>query len=133
MYIPKRFKATTTSKIQMNKDIESGILKCIDDTIQELGMIYLESHYQTVLAYYLQKDGFTVMTEVPIVFKTSFGLQFGVGRLDIVCEKNGITTILELKSQINFSHSNIDKTCNQIQRYLEHYPVYCQYGMTILE
>ena len=100
----------------------SLLRSAVDKTEFELGSSYLEKHYQLVLAHFLRKEGATdIETEVVVPYKTSFGLHFGFGRIDILCKYKDKLHILELKAGVSGLGSSRQKAILQALRYKKHW------------
>ena len=94
--------------------------RCVEEVKKELEDLYLEVHYQNLLAHYLRKEGCTVESEVVVPYKTSSGFQFGVGRIDLLVTKDEECMILELKAGVSSSGNTRRKAVQQAVRYQRH-------------
>ena len=94
------------------------IIDCVKKTALLLkDAMYLETHYQRVLAHLLQKKDHVISTEVHVAYKLPDGLIFGSGRIDLLFETTQAIYILELKV-----HAKIQSVVGQLKRYMVHYP-----------
>ena len=84
-------------------------------TFNELGDIYLEEHYQKTLKYFLEQWGVVVEIEKEFIFKTSFDLDIGNGRIDLFCTYQDQQYILELKAHCG--QAAFGRGANQVRRY----------------
>ena len=101
------------------------IQTAVEQTENELGELYLEKHYQTVMAHYLREQGCRVDSEVVVAYHTSFGLYIGSGRIDLVVKLNGEVGLLELKAGVAPCGGQKQKAIKQVLRYQLHYPQPC--------
>ena len=92
----------------------------VRDTFNELGDIYLEEHYQKTLQFFLKQHGVEVEIEKEFIFKTSWGLDIGNGRIDLFCTYEDQEYILELKAHCG--QSAFRNGVKQAQRYRANFP-----------
>ena len=85
---------------------------------------YLETHYQSVLAHFIQQEmkDWVVSREVNLSYQLPDGFVFGFGRIDLVVENKDECIILELKANVSTKECYLIKHMAQLRRYLRHYP-----------
>ncbi len=115
--------------------MRSEILSAVHDVAKILcGLDYKEVSYQRLMLCFLQKEGVICSSEVNISYDVQVGeekVNVGWGRMDIVCTKNNVTYILELKTVP--THKYLESYRQQIDRYMFHYDGPCHGALIIFD